>query len=439
MSTELYAIAQAKQESTAKSYWMQVLHPFGTVPIGAQYLLSAFAQDGGMYFITDAYDEAYESIVGPLGHITADGVLTFGAYGVWSPYDICAVGDGVAYTALDATYVQSVIFRLDKFNRLQWAKEWDANVYCMNITDGGDGFMWALGNTYDTPGRCFLSKISDADGSVQGSWELSHVAAQYIDAVNVLVVAGVVYIQYVVNNAGYQNDRVGLFAMTTAGVKLWDKTYELSAGWTTSGRVMTVLDGHLYVLSGQYDPHPTAAYHIMKISVATGSLVWAKRINGPVSTAAYITDFDAFGGDIYVCLTYDDSVTAFARLLKVTQDGVIEWQQTLSYAGANASAYILSAKISADTAVMVGLVYPDYLSVQFGFPWFGRLPLRPEGPVTGGGFTWEDTPVDYPLVDVTSDLVVQTDYVTFATAVHTLSDFAVPAYVPGIDLRRVNE
>lgn len=436
MSTDIHIVAPAAQESPAEEYWLQLLHGFEE-GIFDQYVVSNVARDGGVVFAIDTYDETYTNMRMPVGRITRDGILTFGDYGVWSPYAIVAVEDGLAFTALDVDHVHSAIFRLDKFNRLLWAKQHAGAEYSWNFVES-DGIMWVVGYT-PTPGVWFILKAASATGVVQNSWELSH-AVTDITVQNVHVVGEGVYIAYRVNAALDQDDMGGIIAMTTAGVKLWDRTYKLTAGWTAPGYYIQRVGDYLYVDSGRFNPWPSRDFQLLKIRADTGELVWAKRlVTTPSSVSSFSVGIESKDGQIYANLAYLDAMQAgFSSVIKVTPAGDVEWQQALSKPSdptGFVAWYFQIAGVQDEGFAVSGM---DYASSGVYVPSLGHLPIRPDGPMTFGDFLWEDHPLDYPFVDITADFTVTSDYVTLTPAAYVLEDFAVPAYSPGIDHREIS-
>jgi len=439
MSTELHFVAPAKQEVPATPYWLKVLRGFPPNTYD-QYVWFAAAQDGGLYLAADTYDDTYANIQGPTGHITPDGVLTFGNYGIWSPYDLCATGEGWAYTALDGSYSYSAIFRLDELNGLQWAKRWTGAEYSMSMMATTD-VLWTGGDTAPSPHvGVFVSKIADADGAVQASWKLSH-DTYAVSHSRVLVEGDVVYISYIVNRGGYNNNSHGVFAMTTAGVKLWDRTFTRADGWTYIGYDICLADGYLYVVGGRFYAFPERDSHVFKISAATGELVWTKKLASlPIGVSANIGGVVLYDDGIYVSVIYylDGGLRGVTALLKMTSSGVIDRQLLLSHEGVNSLVHANPLSKAGDSVMVGGGFYADILNDVGLTNFAGRLPLYPEAPVTFGPFTWEDTPFTYSFDDITADMVVVSDYVTLTPAAYVLEDFAVPAYSPGIDHREIS-
>lgn len=434
MSTDIHIVAPAAQESPAEEYWIQLLHEFEE-GIFDQYVVANVAQDGSVVFAVDTYDETYTNMRMPVGRITRDGILTFGDYGVWSPYWITAVEDGLAFTALDVDYEHTAIFRLDKFNRLLWAKQHAE--FTTGLVVGGDA-LWGHG-VANAGDEGFVSKINDADGVVQSSWAISHATAE-IQAAGVYVSGGVAYVAYSVKRGGYNNNSCGILAMTTDGVKLWDRTYTLTAGWTYSGYNIVFLDGYLYMDSGRWNPFPTRDFQFMKISAATGDLVWAKRlVTTPSSVTSFSPGIESKDGQIYANLVYLDAMDAgFAAVIKITPAGDAEWQQALSKPSDPDGHVWGSFQIEATQSEGFAVKGMDYASSGVYATFLGHLPIRPDASMTFGDFLWEDHPLDYPFVDITADFTVAADYVTFAPAAYALEDFAVPAYSPGIDHREIS-
>lgn len=437
MSTDIHIVAPSAQESPAEEYWLQLLHGFEE-GIAEQYVMTNVSQDGSVIFAIDTYDSSYVNMRMPVGRITRDGVLTFGDYGVWSPYWVVAVEDGLAFTALDGDYAHSAIFMLDKFNRLLWAKQWAGGAeYTTGLIYGGD-VLWGYGiATASDEG--LVSKINATNGVVQSSWVFSH-ATFGVRISGVRIVNGIAYIAYIVERGGYNNNSHGILAMTTAGVKLWDRTYTLTAGWTYIGYNIVFLDGHLYVDGGRWNPFPYRDAHIMKISAATGDLVWARRlVTTPSAVSSFSAGIESKDGQPYISVAYvDDSEAGFSAVIKITPDGDAEWQQALSRPSDPAGFVGTYFQIAATQSEGLSVNGMDYDSSGVYLPFLGHLPIRPDGPMTFGDYVWEDHPLDYPFVDITADFTVTADYVTLTPAAYVLEDFAVPAYSPGIDHREVS-
>ena len=435
MSTDIHVVAPSAQESPAEEYWLQLLHGFED-GIAEQYVVTDVSQDGSVIFAIDTYDATNANMRMPVGRITRDGILTFGDYGVWSPYWITAVEDGLAFTALDDGYAHSAIFRLDKFNRLLWAKQHAGAEYSWNIAES-NGIIWILGFA-DTPGVGCILKVDSATGAVQNSWDLSHAGTE-IRVLNVCVVGEVMYVAYVVLAPLDQDDMCGIIAMTTAGVKLWDRAYKLTAGWTMYNYYIQRVGDYLYVDGGRFNPWPSRDFQLLKIRADTGELVWAKRlVTTPNSVSSFSTGIASKDEQIYVGLMYMAGETGFTTVIKITPTGDVEWQQALSKPSDPTGAVGGSFQIAATQSEGFTVSGMDYDSSGVYLPFLGHLPIRPDGPMTFGDYVWEDHPLDYPFVDITADFTVTADYLTVAPAAYVLEDFVVPPYLLGLDHREIS-